>query len=252
MSRGYPSMTALLGLLAIAGYQNRDKLAELLRGSQSNPGAPQPGGAGGATTGNLGGLLGGTSLGDLLSGGLRDLVDRFSQKGQGEVADSWVNRGPNKQIAPSQLEQAIGPDVLETLTQHTGLSREELLARLSRESARGCRQVYARRPDSRPCGVFASLGRAGVARDILNRDAARGPLRSSRLSALRSFGGSRSRSASRMCRFGMPAFFNYPSDIRWDSIAAFLRLGTGAKILGVTIFPFAPKKFTCFLYPLSG
>jgi uncharacterized protein YidB (DUF937 family) len=125
-------MTALLGLLAIAGYQNRDKLAELLRGWQSNPAAPQSGGAGGAATGNLGGLLGGTSLGDLLSGGLRDLVDRFNQKGQGEVADSWVNRGPNKQIAPSQLEQAIGPDVLETLTQHTGLSREELLARLSK------------------------------------------------------------------------------------------------------------------------
>ena len=132
MSRGYPSMTALLGLLAIAGYQNRDKLAELVRGWQSNPGAPQSGGASGTTTGNLGGLLGGTSLGDLLSGGLRDLVDRFNQKGQGEVADSWVNRGPNKQIAPSQLEQAIGPDVLETLTQHTGLSREELLARLSK------------------------------------------------------------------------------------------------------------------------
>ena len=32
MSRGFPSMTALLGLLAIAGYQNRDKLAEMLGG----------------------------------------------------------------------------------------------------------------------------------------------------------------------------------------------------------------------------
>jgi uncharacterized protein YidB (DUF937 family) len=31
MSR-MPSMTALLGMLAIAGYQNRDKLAELLKG----------------------------------------------------------------------------------------------------------------------------------------------------------------------------------------------------------------------------
>jgi len=30
MTRGMPSMTALLGLLAIAGYQIRDKLAELL------------------------------------------------------------------------------------------------------------------------------------------------------------------------------------------------------------------------------
>jgi hypothetical protein len=33
MSRGLPSMTALLGLLALAGYQNRDKLAELLKGA---------------------------------------------------------------------------------------------------------------------------------------------------------------------------------------------------------------------------
>ena len=38
MSRGYPSLTALLGLLAIAGYQNRDKLAELLRGADKKPG----------------------------------------------------------------------------------------------------------------------------------------------------------------------------------------------------------------------
>ena len=43
----------------------------------------------------------------------------------------WVSTGPNKQIAPEQLEQAIGPDVLASLTQQTGLSREELLSRLS-------------------------------------------------------------------------------------------------------------------------
>ena len=30
MSRGFPSMTALLGLLAVAGYQHRDKIAECL------------------------------------------------------------------------------------------------------------------------------------------------------------------------------------------------------------------------------
>jgi hypothetical protein len=28
MSNGMPSMTALLGLLAVAGYQNRDKIAD--------------------------------------------------------------------------------------------------------------------------------------------------------------------------------------------------------------------------------
>jgi uncharacterized protein YidB (DUF937 family) len=129
-------MTALLGLLAIAGYQNRDKIAEMLRGGQQ-PGAPgqlpgqQAGGLGGL--GGLLGSLGGAGAGGLLNGGLGELVDRFRQNGQGEVADSWVSTGPNKEIAPQQLEQAIGPDVLDTLTQQTGLSREEILARLTRE-----------------------------------------------------------------------------------------------------------------------
>ena len=36
MSRGLPSMTALLGLLAIAGYQNRDKIGEMLGGLGQN------------------------------------------------------------------------------------------------------------------------------------------------------------------------------------------------------------------------
>jgi uncharacterized protein YidB (DUF937 family) len=56
----------------------------------------------------------GTSVGALLSDGVRELVDAFKQKGQGDVADSWVSRGPNKPISPSQLEQAIGSNVLRT------------------------------------------------------------------------------------------------------------------------------------------
>ena len=32
MANNMPSLTALLGLLAIAGYQNRDKIAEMLKG----------------------------------------------------------------------------------------------------------------------------------------------------------------------------------------------------------------------------
>ena len=134
MSRGFPSMTALLALLAVAGYQNRDKLAEMLGGQQKG-GAPasggQPGGSG-DLLGNLASKLGATGVGGLLSGGLKELVDSFKEKGHGEVADSWVGRGPNKQIAPPQLEQAIGPDVLESLSRQTGLSREELLSRLSK------------------------------------------------------------------------------------------------------------------------
>jgi uncharacterized protein YidB (DUF937 family) len=137
MSRGFPSMTALLGLLAIAGYQNRDKLAEML-GGQSPDRTGVPGGSG-QQSGGLGGLggllggLGGAGAGGLLSGGLGELVQRFQQNGHGDVAESWVGTGPNKDVAPQQLEQAIGPDVLDSLTQQTGLSREDILARLSKD-----------------------------------------------------------------------------------------------------------------------
>ena len=51
MSSGFPSMTALLGLLAVAGYQNRDKIGEWLNGHASNS---PPNGTG---QGGLGGVL---------------------------------------------------------------------------------------------------------------------------------------------------------------------------------------------------
>jgi uncharacterized protein YidB (DUF937 family) len=126
-------MTALLGLLAVTGYQHRDKIAEILGGAgQNRPGGTGQSGIGGFL-GQLSESLGGASAGGLLSGGLGELVDRFKQSGHGETAESWVGTGPNNPVAPPQLEQAIGPEVLETLSKQTGLSREELLARLSRE-----------------------------------------------------------------------------------------------------------------------
>lgn len=135
MSRGFPSMTALLALLAVAGYQNRDKLGELLGGARRDgqggrdPGQGLPGG--------LGGLLGGAGaaggIGGLLSGGLGDLIDRFRGAGQGEVADSWVRQGPNQPLRPGQLEQALGADTLAEIARQTGLSRDEVLARLQRD-----------------------------------------------------------------------------------------------------------------------
>ena len=135
MSRGLPSMTALLGLLALAGYQNRDKLAELLKGAGSNtqPGTSTQQGPLGGLLGSLSGAAAGGGVAGLLGGGLGELLDRFNQNGQGDAAESWINKGPNKELAPPQLKQAIGVDVLAALEQQTGLSQEELLARLSRE-----------------------------------------------------------------------------------------------------------------------
>jgi uncharacterized protein YidB (DUF937 family) len=124
-------MTALLGLLAIAGYQNRDKIVEML-GGLNKPGSPGQGGIGGLL-GQLSGSLGGASAGGILSGGLGEILDRFKQSGQGGTAESWVKTGPNKPCTAAELEKAVGPEVLDTLSKHTGLSRDELLSRLCRE-----------------------------------------------------------------------------------------------------------------------
>jgi uncharacterized protein YidB (DUF937 family) len=135
MNRGTPSMVALLGLLAVAGYKNRDKIQELLGGRQGASGGPglnAPPAQQGAP-GGLGGLLGGLGAGTMLSGGIGELIERFKRSGQSQAADSWVSTGPNQPLAPDQLEQALGPDVLSSLSQHTGLSRDELLSRLTRE-----------------------------------------------------------------------------------------------------------------------
>jgi uncharacterized protein YidB (DUF937 family) len=69
----------------------------------------------------------------MLTEGIRDLVDRFRQAGHGDAADSWVANGPNREMPPQHLEGAIGADTLDALTAQTGLSREEIISRLSRE-----------------------------------------------------------------------------------------------------------------------
>jgi uncharacterized protein YidB (DUF937 family) len=128
-------MTALLGMLALAGYQNRDKLSELLKGATSS-GTPSGTGQAsplGGLLGNIGGMLGGGGAGGFLNGGLGELLERFKQNGHGDAAQSWINTGPNKEVSPPELKKAIGSDVLATLEKQTGLSQEELLTRLSRE-----------------------------------------------------------------------------------------------------------------------
>jgi uncharacterized protein YidB (DUF937 family) len=93
------------------------------------------GGAGGGLSdmlkGGLGGLLAGGAAGSILSGGLGDLLNQFQEKGQGDAANSWVSNGPNKQIAPGDLANALGADQIEQLTAQSGMSRDELLQGLS-------------------------------------------------------------------------------------------------------------------------
>jgi uncharacterized protein YidB (DUF937 family) len=105
-----PLMIALFALLASGA---------LTKGSGS--GAPAPGKAAAPPEDSDGGLL----------GGLGGLLNRFQQNGQDDVIKSWIGTGENKPIAPGQLGSALGSDVVKSLAQRSGLSEQELMAKLS-------------------------------------------------------------------------------------------------------------------------
>jgi uncharacterized protein YidB (DUF937 family) len=91
------------------------------------------GGLGDILKGPLGGILGGAAAGSVISGGLGDLLKQLQQNGHGETANSWVSPGPNKEIAPGDLANALGADQINGLMSQTGLSREDLLSGLSQQ-----------------------------------------------------------------------------------------------------------------------
>jgi uncharacterized protein YidB (DUF937 family) len=119
-----PMMLGLMGLLAYRTLKGKGRLADML-------GTNQPGGSVGNAPagGGLGGVLGGGSL----SAGLKDLLDRFRQNGHDDKVQSWVSTGANKQIAPNEIEQALGEERVQWLMEQTGLPRDQLLQGLSGE-----------------------------------------------------------------------------------------------------------------------
>src|ERR1700740_1178808 len=109
-SIGKPLMIALGALLA-SGV--------LFRGS----GAQQPAGAPAQPASNEG-------VGGLLAG-LGGLLNKLAQGGLGNATDSWVGSGQNQPVPPNKLGSALGPDVIKSLAQRSGLSEEELTQQLS-------------------------------------------------------------------------------------------------------------------------
>ncbi len=110
-----PSLAALLGLVAVAGYQNRDKIGDFVKGLTDKSGA--------ATAENTPDAV--------PAGGLGSLIDSFRKSGFGQKADSWVGTGANEPVTAPEVEASVGGDVIDALAKQTGLNREELLKRLS-------------------------------------------------------------------------------------------------------------------------
>jgi uncharacterized protein YidB (DUF937 family) len=140
-----PMTMAILGLLAWKAVKH---LTAGQPGAAPDSPAPAPsprptvnaglpggmgGDLGGLLKGGLGGLLAGGAAGSVISGGLGDLLKQFQQAGHGETANSWVSPGPNKQISPGDLASALGADQINALSSQSGMSRDDLLAGLSRQ-----------------------------------------------------------------------------------------------------------------------
>ncbi len=129
-----------MAILALLAYKAVKHFGGSQPGASPAP-APSPGnvnaGAGGGLgdllRGGLGGLLAGGAAGSVISGGLGDLLRQFQQNGQGQVANSWVGKGPNQPISPDDLGRALGADQLNALAAQSGLSRDELLQGLSQQ-----------------------------------------------------------------------------------------------------------------------
>lgn len=129
-----PITVGLLGLLAYRTFQGKGRLAGLLGRDEASAGQPARGNTGQPEGGDwLRNILGGTAAGGILSGGLGDLLKSFQQGGKADAADSWVAKGPNKDVSPGELQRVLGPEKISWLMEETGLSQEELLAGLTRE-----------------------------------------------------------------------------------------------------------------------
>ena len=136
-NHGMPSMLALLGLLAAAGFQNREKIGGFLNGAAKRLEEAPPVGGNAKLQSGVSDVL--TGLGDVFSGkgtgslsqSLGDLMERFKQAGEGETAQSWVTPGvPNRPLSREQVERAVGIENIDELAQRMGMDRDELLDRL--------------------------------------------------------------------------------------------------------------------------
>jgi uncharacterized protein YidB (DUF937 family) len=95
---------SILGSVLGGGQQQANPLLNIVLGMLSN----------GSQQGGLGGLMG-----------------QFQKAGLGNVMDSWVGKGQNMPVSGDQLQQVLGPDMLNQLASQLGISSGEAGSQLS-------------------------------------------------------------------------------------------------------------------------
>ncbi len=89
------------------------------------------GGTGSPMGSVLGSLLGGGGAGTQQQSGIAGLVQRFTQAGHGDVANSWVGQGANQPADPGMLQRVFGQQQINQWSQQTGMPQNDLLSQLS-------------------------------------------------------------------------------------------------------------------------
>lgn len=86
----------------------------------------------GLLDGVLGGVVGAVVT-DVIrrNGGVQGIVNQFETKGFGDTVRSWVSTGPNQAIAPDQVHQALGADLVQEMSTRTGIPVAELTKKLA-------------------------------------------------------------------------------------------------------------------------
>ena len=108
------SLTDVLGALLGSGVLTGGGAGQTASTGQSASTGSQP-------TTDAGGLL----------GGLGGLLNKLEQGGLGDQTKSWVGTGQNQPVSPGQIGQALGPNIIKTLSQMTGVSEDQLTKQLS-------------------------------------------------------------------------------------------------------------------------
>ena len=90
----------------------------------------------GMLDGLLGGIVGAgmvSVVNDILEkhGGVQGVVSEFEQNGLGATVKSWVGTGPNQPISADEVHRVLGPELLEQLSEKSGLSVQDLTQKLS-------------------------------------------------------------------------------------------------------------------------
>lgn len=69
---------------------------------------------------------------ETVSTGLDELVEQLRKSGLGDIVDTWIKPGENKPVESKNMSDALDRDLVDELSQRTGLSRDDVLDGLAK------------------------------------------------------------------------------------------------------------------------